>query len=82
MLDQVLEVFRVVPNYDLSVMKEKQTLFDITSNILTKIKTVLEEEGPDVVLVHGKHLNNIRDSISLLLFTHTGRTCGGWTTNL
>lgn len=53
MLDQVLEVFRVVPNYDLSVMKEKQTLFDITSNILTKIKTVLEEEEPDVVLVHG-----------------------------
>lgn len=53
MLDQVLEVFRVIPDYDLSVMKEKQTLFDITSNILTKIKIVLEEERPDIVLVHG-----------------------------
>lgn len=53
MLDQVLEVFQVIPDYDLSVMKEKQTLFDITSNILTKIKIVLEEERPDIVLVHG-----------------------------
>ena len=53
MLDQVLEIFHVIPDYDLSVMKEKQTLFDITSNILTKIKSVLEEEQPDVVLVHG-----------------------------
>lgn len=53
MLDQVLSTFRVVPDYDLSVMKEKQTLFDITTNILNKIKEVLEEAKPDVVLVHG-----------------------------
>lgn len=53
MLDQVLEVFEVVPDYDLSIMKEKQTLFDITTNILNKIKEVLEKEKPDVVLVHG-----------------------------
>ena len=53
MLDQVLEVFNVVPDYDLSVMKEKQTLFDITTNILNSIKRVLEEVKPDVVLVHG-----------------------------
>lgn len=53
MLDQVLDAFRVVPDYDLSVMKEKQTLFDITTNILNRIKKVLEEEKPDVVLVHG-----------------------------
>lgn len=53
MLDQVLEAFDVVPDYDLSVMKEKQTLFDITTNILNKIKVVLEEVRPDVVLVHG-----------------------------
>lgn len=53
MLDQVLNVFDVVPDYDLSVMKEKQTLFDITTNILNKIKSVLEEVKPDVVLVHG-----------------------------
>lgn len=53
MLDQVLDTFNVVPNYDLSIMKDKQTLFDITINILGKIKKVLEEVKPDVVLVHG-----------------------------
>ena len=53
MLDQVLEAFSVVPDYDLSIMKDKQTLFDVTVNILERIKTVLEETKPDVVLVHG-----------------------------
>lgn len=53
MLDQVLEAFKVVPNYDLSIMKDKQTLFDVTVNILERIKTVLEDVKPDVVLVHG-----------------------------
>lgn len=53
MLDQVLETFGVVPDYDLSIMKDKQTLFDITSNILESIKAVLEEVQPDLVLVHG-----------------------------
>ncbi|WP_040612169.1 non-hydrolyzing UDP-N-acetylglucosamine 2-epimerase [Odoribacter laneus] len=53
MLDQVLEAFNVVPDYDLSIMKDKQTLFDITTNILNRIKEVIEEVGPDVVLVHG-----------------------------
>lgn len=53
MLDQVLEAFNVVPDYDLSIMKDKQTLFDITTNILNRIKEVLEEVRPDVVLVHG-----------------------------
>lgn len=53
MLDQVLKTFNVVPDFDLSIMKDKQTLFDITSNILLKIRDVLEKEKPDVVLVHG-----------------------------
>lgn len=53
MLDQVLEAFHVVPDYDLSIMKDKQTLFDVTINILDKMKVVLEEVKPDVVLVHG-----------------------------
>ena len=53
MLDQVLEVFQVVPEYDLSIMKPGQTLFDVTSDVLLKIKAVLEIEKPDVVLVHG-----------------------------
>ncbi len=53
MLDQVLEAFQVVPDYDLSIMKDKQTLFDVTVNILERIKAVLDTEKPDVVLVHG-----------------------------
>ena len=53
MLDQVLNTFNVVPDYDLSIMKQGQTLFDITIGILEKLKEVLEEVKPDVVLVHG-----------------------------
>lgn len=53
MLDQVLEAFRVEPDYDLSIMKDRQTLFDVTTNILNRIKAVLEEVQPDIVLVHG-----------------------------
>lgn len=53
MLDQVLQAFNVVPDYDLSIMKDKQNLFDITTNILNRIGEVLDEVKPDVVLVHG-----------------------------
>lgn len=53
MLQQVLECFNVVPDYNLEIMKDKQTLFDITTNIISKIKPVLEKEIPDIVLVHG-----------------------------
>ena len=53
MLDQVLQAFGVEPDYDLSVMKAQQTLFDVTSEVLLRIRPVLEQERPDVVLVHG-----------------------------
>lgn len=53
MLDMVLDTFQVVPDYDLSIMKDRQTLFDVTTGILNGIKDVLEREKPDVVLVHG-----------------------------
>lgn len=53
MLDQVLETFEIEPDYDLSIMKSKQTLFDVTINILDRMKDVLEEVKPDIVLVHG-----------------------------
>lgn len=53
MLDQVLDTFGVVPDYDLSIMKNEQTLFDITTSILERIKEVLEDVKPEVVLVHG-----------------------------
>ncbi|MGF2143850.1 non-hydrolyzing UDP-N-acetylglucosamine 2-epimerase [Vagococcus fluvialis] len=53
MLDQVLSIFDIVPQYDLEIMKHKQDLFDVTINILEKLKPVLEKEKPDMVLVHG-----------------------------
>lgn len=53
MLNQVLDTFDVTPDYDLSIMKDRQTLFDVTTNILNRIKDILEEVKPDVVLVHG-----------------------------
>ena len=53
MLDQVLNAFGILPDVDLSIMRQKQTLFDITTNILEQIKGVLEDVSPDVVLVHG-----------------------------
>ena len=53
MLEQVLNTFNISPDYDLSIMSDGQTLFDITTNILNKIKNVLETINPDIVLVHG-----------------------------
>ena len=53
MLDQVLRVFGVTPDHDLAIMKPGQTLFDVTCDVLLKLKAVLEDEKPDVVLVHG-----------------------------
>lgn len=53
MLRQVLDVFDVTPDYDLDIMRDKQSLFDVTINILNKLRCVLEQERPDIVLVHG-----------------------------
>lgn len=53
MLDQVLSAFGVTPDYDLSIMKDKQTLYDITTGVLNGMKNVLEDAKPDIVLVHG-----------------------------
>lgn len=53
MLDQVLEIFNIKPDYDLDVMKDRQTLVQITSRVLEGLDTVLKEAKPDIVLVHG-----------------------------
>ncbi len=53
MLDQVLDLFEITPDYDLDIMKAGQDLFDITSNVLLGMKQVLSEDQPDIVLVHG-----------------------------
>ena len=53
MLDQVLKTFRVTPDFDLAVMRERQTLFELTINVLQGVKEVLKIAKPDIVLVHG-----------------------------
>lgn len=64
MLSQVLNVFKVVPDYDLSVMKERQSLFDITIRVLESIKAVLTKEEPDIVLVHGDTTTTFTTSLA------------------
>lgn len=53
MLDQVLETFEITPNYDLNIMKDRQTLIDVTTNALKGLDEVMKEAKPDIVLVHG-----------------------------
>jgi UDP-N-acetylglucosamine 2-epimerase len=53
MLDQVLELFELVPDYDLNIMKQNQTISQITSNVLMGLEEVFRKETPDIVLVHG-----------------------------
>ena len=53
MLDQVLQLFEIVPDYDLNIMKQGQDLYDVTARVLTGMRDVLKESHPDVVLVHG-----------------------------
>ena len=64
MLDQVLDLFQINPDYDLDIMKPGQDLYDVTSNILLKIKPVLEEFRPDVVLVHGDTATTFATSLA------------------
>lgn len=68
MLDQVLKVFDVRPDHDLHVMKPGQTLFDITSDVLLKIKAVLGEERPDCVLVHGDTTTSFAAALAAFYF--------------
>lgn len=74
MLDQVFEVFGEKPDYDLAVMKQGQTLFDITTCILERVKPVLEEIRPDVVLVHGDTSTAFGHGSCVLLSANSGRT--------
>jgi UDP-N-acetylglucosamine 2-epimerase (non-hydrolysing) len=64
MLDQVLDLFQIIPDYDLNIMSPGQDLYDVTSNILLKIKPVLEEFKPDVVLVHGDTATTFATSLA------------------
>ena len=64
MLDQVLDLFEIVPDYDLDIMKPGQDLFDVTSNVLSGMKQVLFEEQPDIVLVHGDTTTTMATSMA------------------
>lgn len=64
MLDQVLELFEIVPDYDLDIMKPGQNLFDVTTNVLQGLKPVLERERPDIVLVHGDTTTTMAASLA------------------
>lgn len=64
MLDQVLELFAIKPDYDLNLMKPNQDLFQITTNVLLGMKEVLEKEQPDVVLVHGDTTTTMATSLA------------------
>jgi UDP-N-acetylglucosamine 2-epimerase (non-hydrolysing) len=64
MLDQVLSIFEVTPDIDLNVMKKGQDLYDVTSNILLKMRDTLKEEKPDIVLVHGDTTTTFATSLA------------------
>ena len=64
MLDQVLNLFKITPSFDLNIMQPDQDLFDVTSNILLKIKPVLEKFNPDIVLVHGDTVTTFATSLA------------------
>lgn len=64
MLDQVLELFEIVPDYDLNLMKPGQTLHDITSSVLKGLKPVLDQFSPDLVLVHGDTTTTLATSLA------------------
>ncbi len=64
MLDQVLEIFDITPDYDLNIMKPKQDLFDITSNVLLGLKDILDDFSPDLVLVHGDTTTTFSTSLA------------------
>ena len=53
MLDQVLKLFEITPDYDLNIMRQGQDLYDVTARVLTGMRDVLREATPDVMLVHG-----------------------------
>ncbi len=67
MLDQVLEIFQLRPDYDLNIMKNSQTLTDITASVLKELNPVLTESKPDIVLVHGDTTTTLAASISAFI---------------
>ena len=67
MLDQVLKVFDIKPDYDLNIMKQGQDLYDITSRVILDMRNVLKECDPDIVLVHGDTTTSMAAALSAFL---------------
>lgn len=72
MLDQVLKLFNIRPDYDLNIMRQGQDLYDITARVLTGMRGVLQEAKPDIVLVHGDTTTSTASALRGLLPTNTG----------
>ncbi|MFD1393168.1 non-hydrolyzing UDP-N-acetylglucosamine 2-epimerase [Lacticaseibacillus jixianensis] len=68
MLDQVLEIFKIRPDYDLNVMKERQSLDELTSNVVVHLGKIIDDEEPDIILVHGDTTTTF--AASLTAFYH------------
>ena len=64
MLDQVLEIFKIVPDYDLNIMHKEQTLTEITAKVLTKLNQVIKVVKPDIILVHGDTTTTFAASVA------------------
>ncbi|GHV97629.1 UDP-N-acetyl glucosamine 2-epimerase [Lactobacillus nasalidis] len=64
MLDQVLEIFKIKPDYDLNIMQPKQTLADITTRVLNSLSQIIQDEKPDIVLVHGDTTTSFAASLA------------------
>ena len=78
MLDQVLKIFDIKPDYDLNIMKQGQDLYDVTARVLTGMRDVLKEVKPDVVFGTWGYYHFYSCSFGCFLSTDTGGTCGSW----
>ena len=75
MLDQVLDIFDIVPDFDLNIMQERQTLADVTINVLQGLERIIRDAKPDIVLVHGDTTTTFAGSLPLSI---TRRMWGMW----
>ena len=75
MLDQVLTIFDIKPDYDLNIMRQGQDLYDVTARVLTGMRDVLKECCPDVVTWRYNHLHG--SSLGFILYADTRRSCRG-----
>jgi UDP-N-acetylglucosamine 2-epimerase (non-hydrolysing) len=81
MLDQVLDIFEIKPEYDLNIMKAGQDLYDVTARVVTGMRDVLSDFKPDVVFVHGDTTTSSMTALAAFYKTNTSCTCRSWIKN-